>query len=379
MRVILNTKPAILNYKSGIGYYVFNLHRELLKFNIDVNPTISVASGNFVGSLSKVSCGLRRFMGKYYPNSIVRYLGDFIINHVSINSVKASKFDIYHETIFDPLPEVDSIVITNLYDTILFIKDYHGLYNKDFINYAKTNIRVNVQNAKRVIVNTRFVKHEALHTLNIPEDKIDIIPLAPSPFFRVLDKSCNTANSLKKITEKEYILYVGTIEPRKNLKTLIRAFKDIRNKYDLSLILAGGLGYLSEDIISYSEELGIKNDVIFTKYVDEETLLCLYNHAQIFVFPSLYEGFGLPPLEAMACGVPVIISDIPPLREVAGDAAAIFNPKDYEELAGVIGGVLESEPLRSDMIQRGIRRAAEYSWEKTAKITIETYEKALES
>ncbi len=318
-------------------------------------------------------------MGKYYPDSIVRYLGDSIINQASSNSVRVFKCDIYHQTNFDPLPEVDFIVITNIYDTIPFIEDYQGLYNKDFINYARTNIRVNVQNAKRVIVNTRFVKHEALHTLNIPEDRIDIIPLAPSPFFRILDKSRNTANSLKKITEKEYILYVGTIEPRKNLKTLIRAFKDIRSKYDLSLILAGGLGYLSEDIISYSEELGIKSDVIFTKYVDEETLLCLYNHARVFVFPSLYEGFGLPPLEAMACGVPVIISDIPPLREVAGDAAAVFNPRDYEELAGVIGGVLESESLRSDMIQRGIRRAMEYSWEKTAKITIETYKKALES
>lgn len=377
MRVLLNTKPFLLNHKTGVGYYVFNLYRELLKSKIDVTPTICDTSNSFIGSLSRISCRLRGFMGKYYPDSLVRYLGDSLINQASCNDGKIPNFDIYHETSLDLLPEINSIAVSNLYDTIPFLDDHHGLLNEDFINHARTNIRVNMQAAKRIIVNTRFVKHEALHTLKISEDKIDIIPLAPSPFFRVLDKSHKSTNSLGKITEKEYILYVGTVEPRKNLKTLIRSFKEVRSRSDLSLIIAGGLGYLYDDIISYPEELGIKRDVIFTGYVDEKTLLNLYNHALIFVYPSLYEGFGLPPLEAMACGVPVIISDIPPLREVAGDAALDFRPSDYEELADVICRILESESLRSEMIQRGIQRVREYSWEKVAASTIQTYKKAL--
>ncbi|GAB4419842.1 MAG: glycosyltransferase family 1 protein [Thermodesulfovibrionales bacterium] len=288
-----------------------------------------------------------------------------------------TSYDIYHETSLAQMPEFAGKKIMNLYD-LSFLSCPEFLV-KDFAHYARENVKRNVLFADRIIVNTGFIKGEALNFLRIPEEKIDVIPLAPSSIYCLIGEYKAKPRKITKLTKKDYILYVGTVEPRKNLKILIRAFKEIRERYDTSLVIAGRLGWLYDDIVKYPEELGIREDVIFTGYVDEESLLYLYNHASVFVYPSLYEGFGLPPLEAMACGTPVIISEIPPLKEVAGDAAIAFNPKDHEELAGKIETVISSDTLRSDMIQRGFERVKGYSWSKTAALTIETYKRAIES
>lgn len=378
MRVLLNTKPSLLYNKTGVGYYVYNLYKELLKFNIDVTPTINNASNNFIGSLSRISCQLRGFMGKYYPDSLVRYLGDSLIKGTSCNDGGISNFEIYHETSVDHIPDFTIPSVMNVYDMALFACPQ--FFTKGFLNYAKANVSSNIMIAERIIVNTQFIQDEIMSLFQIQDKKIDVIPLAPSPFFRQLDNPRIKTERLKQIGEKDFILYVGTVEPRKNLKILLKAYSLIKAKYDISLVMAGVLrDDYKHEIATCLDDFGIKENVVLSGYVSEETLLSLYNKAAVFVYPSLYEGFGLPPLEAMACGVPVIISDIPPLREVAGDAASAFSPKDFEELANLICKILESESLRSEMVERGIRRAREYSWEKTAALTIQTYKKALDN
>lgn len=375
MRVLLNTKPLILSNKTGVGYYTFNLYSELLRSGIDVIPTLDITSQTLVSSLSKVSSQMRRLTGKWYP-SFVRYIGDALISRLSKKEGNTPFFDIYHETSLDPMPEIKTKSVCNLYD--LSFMNCTEFLPGDFVKNARTNVTKNVLTAKRIIVNSQFVKNETMNLVKVPEEKIEVIPLAPSSIYYRLDELTSKPESVRRFTEKDYVLYVGTVEPRKNLKILMKAFRIIKTKYNLSLIIAGGLGWLYDDIISYPEALGIKGDVIFTHYVDEKTLLYLYNYALVFVYPSLYEGFGLPPLEAMACGLPVIISNIPPLTEVAGDAAITFNPKDHEELADVIDKILSSGSLRSEMIQKGIQRAKEYSWEKVAASTIQAYTKVLE-
>ncbi|MEW6416527.1 MAG: glycosyltransferase family 1 protein [Nitrospirota bacterium] len=376
MRVLLNTKPFVLSHKTGVGYYVFNLYRELLKSGIDVVPTLDTTSRTLVSSLSKVSSRLRNLMGKWYP-SFVRYIGDALISGLSEKDGNTSSFDIYHETSLDPLPEIKTKSVCNLYD--LSFMNCTEFLPEDFVKNARTNVTKNVLTAKSIIVNSQFVKDETIDLMKIPEEKIEIIPLAPSSVYHRLDEPVSRPENVKRFTKKDYILYVGTIEPRKNLRTLMKAFRLIKEKYDISLIITGNLGWLYDDIISFPEKVGIKGDVVFTGYIDEGTLLYLYNHALVFVYPSLYEGFGLPPLEAMACEVPVIISNIPPLTEVAGDAALRFNPSDHEELADVLDNVISSESLRRELVQKGIRKVKEYSWEKAALSTIQTYKKALET
>lgn len=373
MRVLFNTKPLTLYGKTGVGYYVFNLYRELLRSGIDVVPTLDDRSRALVNFLSRVSSLTRMRIAKWYP-SFIADIGNSLIRTLS-QKEDICHFDIYHETSIDPLPGVSAVPVCNLFDlSFMSCPEY---LTKDFLDHASEHVAKNVSASRRIIVNTQFIKNEAVRFLNVPEDKIDVIPLAPSTGSGTGEMSPRAAG-LRRYTEKDYLLYVGTVEPRKNLKTLIKAFYDVRRKHDLALVIAGRLGWFSDEIISYPEELGIRKEVIFTHYVDEKTLSSLYKGASGFVYPSLYEGFGLPPLEAMACGIPVIISDIPPLREVAGDAAMVFHSWDHDELADKILMLLSSEGLRAELREKGLRKAAEYSWEKVAALTIQTYSKAME-
>lgn len=374
MRVLLNTKPLVLFDKSGVGYYTLNIYRELLKSGVDIVPTLDTKSQTLINSLSKVSSQLRSALGKWYPSFIIR-IGDALIGSLSRKEEAKVPFDIYHETSLDPLPEVSAKIVCNLYD-LSFLRFPH-FFIKEFAQYVSANVKKNVLSAERIIVNTEFIKNEAMELLQIPGEKIDVIPLAPAALYHRTERRTSGTNQSGRFTNRDYILYVGNVEPRKNLKILIRAFRDIRANYDISLIIAGKLGWLYDDIIAYPETLGIKDYVIFTNYVDEKTILDLYNHALVFVYPSVYEGFGMPVLEAMSCGTPVIISGIRPLSEVAKDAALAFNPEDSSELAGVMDKVISSEALRREMSQKGLKRASEYSWKKTAELTVETYSRAL--
>lgn len=370
MRVLLNTKPLVLFDKSGVGYYVFNIYRELLKSGLDIVPTLDPKSQTVINSLSRMSSRIRSALGKLYPSFVIP-LGDALISRLSKKKEATIPFDIYHETSLDPLPEVSSKIVCNLYD-LSFLRFPH-FFIKEFADYVSVNVIKNVLSAEKIIVNTAFIKNEAIELLQIPEEKIDVIPMAPAALYHQTEKSASRPGRIAGFTAKDYILYVGTVEPRKNLKVLIKAFSDIRAKHDISLIIAGKLGWLYSDIVSYPEILGIKDAVIFTGYINEKTILDLYNHALAFVYPSIYEGFGMPPLEAMSCGTPVIISAIPPLEDVAKDAALSFNPNDSGELAYVIDKVISSETLRQEMSRKGLKRAGEYSWTKTAEMTIKTY------
>lgn len=374
MRILLNTRPLVSSRKTGIGYYVSNLYRELVASGIEVFPTIDVKSQGVLNLLRRTSSCVEKKLGNWFPSSL-GHMGHDLVCYLSGRGASSLDYDLYHEPSLESMPEIKSRSVCNLYD--LAFEIHPELLSSNLASFWRTNVEKNARTAKRVIVNTHYIKEEAADLLKLDKDKIDVIPLAPSRIFQHRDRDMPKPDRSRRFTARDYILYVGTVEPRKGLKTLIRAYREIKEKYDLSLVIAGGLGWLYDDILSYPEELGIKGDVIFTKYIDESLLSDLYRYASVFVYPSLYEGFGLPPLEAMACGTPVVISDIPTLREVAGDAAILFQPKDHDGLAHVLEKVLSSESLRMELRSKGLRRSAEYSWEKVARETIQTYQKAL--
>ena len=374
MRVLLNTKPLIFTNKTGVGYYVCNLYRALQENGLDVVPTLSDDAGALINALSRVSCFVRRHAGSWY-SSVATKIGDPLVRRLSRKAEAKSVFDLYHETSLDPIPPESAVCVCNIYD-LSFIS-YPQYVKGDFAGYARTSVTENSKIAKRIIVNTRFVKGEVMDILKIPEDRIDVIPLAPQSI--QLPKSPGTSGSKWSgaFNGKDYILYVGSVEPRKNLMALIRAFGITRQTYDVSLCIAGGLSHSYEEIFRCLDELGIRKDVVFTGYINEEELMDLYRNATVFVYPSLYEGFGLPPLEAMTCGVPVVISSIEPLTEVSGSAALSFSPNDYEELSDILNRVISSPSLREDMVRKGSERVKDFSWTKTAEATIKTYARAL--
>jgi glycosyltransferase involved in cell wall biosynthesis len=181
--------------------------------------------------------------------------------------------------------------------------------------------------------------------------------------------------------EDDFILFVGTVQPRKNLLTLVRAFDQIvrDTSHRPQLVIAGAEGWLMDELFALIKSSAIKDRIRFTGYLVDDDLRALYSSCTLFVYPSIYEGFGLPPLEAMACGAPVIASDIATFQETLGDAAMLIDPNDAEALARGIVECLEDEARRQALSQRGQEHAKMFSWERTAQLTLDVYRKVLDS
>ncbi len=231
-----------------------------------------------------------------------------------------------------------------------------------------------LKSADKIIAVSYSTKQDLIKYFKIADNKIKVIHLASDEKFHPLDSEI--VNKFKKNHNINFpfILYVGTLEPRKNIPTLIEAFYNLR-KYNLphKLVITGKKGWKYKLIFETIEKLNLQNNVIFTGYLPDEDLPALYNAADLFVYPSIYEGFGLPPLEAMSCGCRVITSNTSSLPEVVGDAGIMIDPYDTDALTSSIYEVLTNNELRADMVKKGLERAKMFSWEKTAEETLEIY------
>jgi glycosyltransferase involved in cell wall biosynthesis len=216
--------------------------------------------------------------------------------------------------------------------------------------------------------------------LGIEADRVTAVPLAPRRAFRPADADeIEAARSPLGVAE-EFVLFVGTVEPRKNLLALVRAFDLLTRETDLrpQLVIAGQKGWLTEELYELVERSPSASRILFTGYVTDEELRALYSACRVFVYPSLYEGFGLPPLEAMSCGAPVVASRIPVIEETCGGGAArLVAPHDAEGLAGALAELLADGEARAILAARGRERAAAFTWERTARLTLEVYERVL--
>jgi glycosyltransferase involved in cell wall biosynthesis len=230
-----------------------------------------------------------------------------------------------------------------------------------------------------ILTYSEHTKKDVVNTLQIPEERVHVVPLAPAPQFRLMADREEVGRGLERfgLRGTPYILSVGTLEPRKNHVALLEAFARLRRRRpDLphKLVLAGGRGWLYDGILMAIGRLGLEDQVVLPGHA--EPLEVLYNGAEVLVYPSLYEGFGLPPLEAMACGTPVIVSDSSSLPEVVGDAGLLVDPRDVDGLGDALEAVLSDAGLRRRLREAGLRRAAQFSWERTARETLAVYEKA---
>ncbi len=233
-----------------------------------------------------------------------------------------------------------------------------------------------VHSADAVIAVSKATKQDIVQLLGVPEDRITVIYEAASSQFRPLN-SPNLRQSVQTQfgVRGDFMLFVSTIEPRKNVTTLLRAFRQLLDSYkpDVQLVLAGERGWLFDDVFDLTQRLHLNDDVLFTGRVTSEQLLWLYNTAQALVAPSIYEGFGLTPLEAMACGTPVVVSNVSSFPEIVADAGIRVDPTDVDELTVGMWRALTDSQLRETLIEKGLRRAAFFSWEKAARETLALY------
>lgn len=227
-----------------------------------------------------------------------------------------------------------------------------------------------VARSKQIIAVSKTTKKDLLKHYQIEEDKVSVIYNG----FTKLNAENPDRNPIEayNLKNNKYILYVGTLQPRKNINILIRAFKNVQEKHSsLKLVIVGKKGWMWKTIFEEVEDLQLTESIIFTGYIPDAEVAELYKHALVFVLPSLYEGFGIPILEAMSQRCPVIASYRSSLPEIAGEACLYFDPADPEALATKIESIIQDPQLRNDLIQKGIERSENFSWDICGQQTLD--------
>lgn len=246
-------------------------------------------------------------------------------------------------------------------------------------SYLARLAAASVRSARAVIAVSTQTADDLRHFFNTPTRKIVVVPNGVSAAFSPGESGAAAAFRRAKGLPERFWLYLGTLEPRKNLPLLLRAYARWRaaappGQRDVALVLAGARGWFYTEIFQLVTELGLREQVIFPGFVPGAELAEWYRAAFAFVYPSLLEGFGLPVLEAMACGAPVLCSAIPALHEVAGDAALTFDPRDEDALAALLQLAAGQDALRTELGRRGVTRAQGFTWARTARETVAVYD-----
>ena len=235
-----------------------------------------------------------------------------------------------------------------------------------------------VESADQIIAVSHSTAQDILELLRADPAKVSVVYSAAAPDCRPLTPDeVRQQRSLLKLPER-YLLFVGTLEPRKNLPTLLEAFAPVWHRHGIPLLIVGGKGWLFQDLFDTRDRLGLEEGVGFVGAVPSAQLPYYYGCATCLVMPSLYEGFGLPALESMACGVPVVVSNVSSLPEIVGDAGLTVNPTDIDGLSAALETVILDEDLRRRLSRAGLERAGQFSWDRTARETLSVYHKALD-
>lgn len=269
---------------------------------------------------------------------------------------------------FSPIPTIVSVM------DLSFLHFPQTFKKKDLYQLSRWT-RYSVRKAARVITISQSSKNDIIKAYKVLPEKIKVVHLG----LKDIDMDSSLKSIEKYGVDGKYILFVGTIQPRKNISRLIEAYsllsKKIKEEY--KLVIVGKKGWLYEDILKAPEKYGVSEAILFLDYVSDQDLPQFYKNAKVFVLPSLYEGFGLPVLEAMRYDCPVVISNISSLPEAGGEAALYFNPEDVNDIKDKIEMVLTDEKLREKMIEKGRMHHKKFTWEKAARQVLETIEEAV--
>jgi glycosyltransferase involved in cell wall biosynthesis len=239
--------------------------------------------------------------------------------------------------------------------------------------YLAPITRLSAHRAGYIIAVSQSGKDEIQGLLGIPAEKITVIYNGVAEAFHPSPPEALRAFRARHHPPERYIFYLGTLEPRKNLETLLRAYARLPQRGTVKLVLAGGRGWMYDSALALIEALNLTDNVILPGYLASDLLPMWYNAADVFAYPSLYEGFGMPLLEAMACGTPVIASDASALPEVVGDAGVLVPPTDVEAWTEALVGLLESPSQRAELAAQGLARARLFTWEQSARQTAAAY------
>ncbi|NMB23918.1 MAG: glycosyltransferase family 4 protein [Firmicutes bacterium] len=369
-RICIDARPAITARGTGIGNYTYQLayflsrlgaeHQYFLLWPDDGTPPLPFPSNVYYKPMTRK----RRDEAVELPQWL-----------------EEAGIDLYHapDNGLHAFTATSSRLVVTIHDIIPFVmpETVRRGYRRNFLE----KVPEVAGQAHGIITVSQTAKRDINTILGVPEDKIHVIYPAPEAIFTP-NRARRTQAWLHSHYDisTPYVLYSGGLNPRKNVGELIYAFAKARKYWDRErlLVIPGGISEYGQNLLALCRALSIEEKVIFPGFVPMEDLVIFYQGAELFVYPSLYEGFGLPPLEAMALGVPVISSPVPSVMEVACDAALVFNPEDTTALVTHLGQGLGDKKLREAIQTKGHRAVAPLSWENTARQTLEVYHGVLD-
>jgi glycosyltransferase involved in cell wall biosynthesis len=373
MRIALNAQKlsfARAYQAGGISRYIYHLLTELRRGDSTHAYQAFVPTLPRLPELEATSRFSIRTTGAWSATPAWRVLWEQAVLPLQA----APRFDLLHGLAFaTPLAWPKRSVVT-VFD-LSFLR-YPQLFNRANRAYLTFFTRRSVRRADRVLTIAEHGRREVIELLGAPPERVTTTYCGVDPGFRPLPAGEVEAFRLAQGLPERFILYLGTLEPRKNVATLVRAYALLRAELPTAppLVLAGAPGWMYDEVYRAIDEHGLRDAVLLPGFVAEEELSLWYNAAAVFAYPSLYEGFGLPPLEAMACGTPVITSDTTSLPEVVGEAGLLVQPFDQHGLASALRRVLVEPDLAAHLRQAGPLQAARFTWRRMAEATVRCYD-----
>ena len=378
MRVSLDGLP-LTSLKTGVGHYTFELACALAciepssQFEIvypSTYPSITLVEDGraLPDNLKAIRVPVGPLARHWWSAGLPRY-------------IQESKPDLFHGTNYDVPLWLRCATVLTIHDLSHLL--HPETHEKRSVRRARRRLPLMARTADAIITPTESVRRQVCERLKTSPEKVFAIPEAARASFHPLPFAATADVRQRLGVRDDFLLTVGTLEPRKNLSLLVSAFEEVtraRPQSNTQLVIAGGRGWLSGPLFSAIERSPVRDRIVLADYLHDDVLRALYASCRAFIYPSLYEGFGLPPLEAMACGAPVIVSRIPALTDTTGGAALLFDPRSVGELTQKILELLDDEDgenARRALSTAGQRRAAEFSWERTAHETLQVYAEAV--
>ncbi|MBI5303371.1 MAG: glycosyltransferase family 4 protein [Chloroflexi bacterium] len=363
MRIGIDAR-LVYYHKAGIGQYILRLTQALAQIDSDNDYVLFASRKDDTRIVTQSNFKRARLWTPSHHR--------FERQALSLELLPFT-LDVLHSPDFIPPSRTRFPGVITVHDLAFLL--YPRFLTRESARYYG-QVDIAARQADHIIAVSQSTKRDLIRLLGVPENKVSVIHEAAHPLFAPVTNT----EALERTRARYYLtapffLFVSTLEPRKNLPTLLRAFRQLRDKYKITatLALVGNRGWLADEVDRVIAELNLGDTVRFLGGIPNDELVYLYNAAAAFVFPSFYEGFGLPPLEAMACGTPVITSNVSSLPEVVGDAALLINPEDVDALAVAMSRVLSDEKLRREMRDKGLKRAQGFSWERAARETLDVY------
>lgn len=372
LKVAFDAQLLLKGEKTGIGWCAENILQKLIEYNehdYQLNYfTLGYNTKQLENAKKYSQKGYDINDCNWFHDVIYRMLWNFVAVPYSLFFGKKADVTIFFNYVIPP--GVKGKKITFVYD--MGYKAYPETVRRKTRSLLNIALSKSCKRADQIITISEFSKSEIIKYLGIPENKISIMPCG-------VDSSLYHPNysdeEVRTIMDKyqikgDYLLYLGTLEPRKNVVRLIQAYAQLKKKIPNipELVLAGRKGWMFDSIFDIVKNLNMDKCIIFTGYVDEKDAPILIKGAEVFLFPSIYEGFGMPPLEAMACGTPVLVSNVSSLPEVVGDAGFLVDPFSVDSIKEGIEILIKDEGKRNELSKLGMERVKLYTWDNAAKI-----------